>query len=145
MTKHILILLLCPLFILSQNNTPPNNYVSIGLFDHKTGFSILGYTRSILQNKQNELFVGGGSMIALNTIVIGYKKYLFRSFVDGQTTISAQKIYGMAGSSNAACLSIGIEKKIWKVLFINTGVNITCLVEDLEFLAFPSLNLNIRH
>ena len=76
MTKHILILLLCPLFILSQNNTQPNNYVSIGLFDHKTGFSILGYTRSIFQTKQNELFVGGGSMIALNTIVIGYKKYL---------------------------------------------------------------------
>ncbi|MAQ32147.1 MAG: hypothetical protein CMD26_05420 [Flavobacteriales bacterium] len=145
MNKYILIFLLCPLFILSQNNTQPKNYISIGLFDHKTGFSMLGYTRSILQNKQNQLFIGCGSMIALNTVVIGYKKYFFRSFVDGHSTISAQKIYGMAGSSNTACLSIGIEKRIWKVLFINTGVNVTCLVEDLEFLVFPSLNLNIRY
>ena len=84
-------------------------------------------------------------MIALNTFVVGYKKYLFRSYVDGYSVISMQKIYGMAGSSNAACLSIGFEKKIWRFLFINTGVNVTNLVEDNEFLTFPSLNLNIRY
>ena len=144
MNKYILILLLFPLFILSQNNTHTKNYISIGLFDHKTGFSALGYTRTILQNNQNELFVGCGSMVALNTFVVGYKKYLLRSFVDGFSVLSMQKIYGMAGSSNAACLSIGIEKRIWKFLFINTGVNVTCLVEDIEFLTFPTLNLNIR-
>tara|TARA_B100001250_G_C19790334_1_gene786187 strand:+ start:1731 stop:2168 length:438 start_codon:yes stop_codon:yes gene_type:complete len=144
MNKVIIVLLLFPLFSLSQNNKQSKNYISIGLFDHKTGFSALGYTRSILQKNQNELFLGCGSMIAINTFVVGYKKYLLRSFVDGYSVLSLQKIYGMAGSSNAACVSIGIEKKIWKVLFINTGVNITCLVEDLEFLTFPSLNLNMR-
>ena len=144
MNKCIFIVLLFPLFILSQNNTPPKNSISIGLFDHKTGFSALGYTRTILQNNQNELFVGCGSMVALNTFVVGYKKYLLRSFVDGFSVLSMQKIYGMAGSSNTACLSIGIEKRIWKFLFINTGVNVTCLVEDIEFLTFPTLNLNVR-
>ena len=144
MNKVIIVLLLFPLFSLSQNNKQSKNYISIGLFDQKTGFSALGYTRSILQKNQNELFLGCGSMIAINTFVVGYKKYLLRSFVDGYSVLSLQKIYGMAGSSNAACVSIGIEKKIWKVLFINTGVNITCLVEDLEFLTFPSLNLNMR-
>ena len=145
MHKLILILLLLPCFGLSQNNKHPKNYISIGLLDHKTGFSALGYTRSILQNTNNELFVGFGSMISLNTFVIGYKKYLLRSIVDGYSVISMQKIYGMGGKSNAACLSIGMEKRVWKVLFINIGCNVTNLVEDLDFLIFPSLNLNIRY
>ena len=145
MKQFVIILLSFPFFSLSQNNQPSKNYISIGLFDHKTGFSAIGYTRSILQNTNNEVFAGCGSMIAINTFVIGYKKYLLRSIVDGYSVISMQKIYGMAGSSNAACLSIGAEKKIWKFLFINIGVNVTNLVEDLEFLIFPSLNLNIRY
>ena len=144
MSKYIVTLLLFPLFILSQNNTQPKNSISIGLFDHKTGFSALGYTRVILQNNQNKLFVGCGSMVALNTFVVGYKKYLLRSFVDGYSVLSMQKIYGMAGGSSAACLSIGIEKRILKFLFITTGANITCLVESLELLTFPTLNINIR-
>ena len=151
MKKLLLILILLfifPLFGLSQNEKQPKNYISIGLFDSKTGFSAIGYTRSILQNKNNELFIGFGSMLALNTVVAGYKKYLFRSFIDGYSVISIQNIFGMAGDSDAACLSIGLEKKIWKVFFINTGCNIHALKEadllDGDFLVFPYLNINIR-
>lgn len=145
MNKFVLILLLFPLFLLSQNEKQPKNYISIGLFDHKTGFSALGYTRSILQNTNNELFVGCGSMLAFNTVVMGYKKYLLRSFVDGYSVISMQKIYGMGGGPDAAFLAIGLEKRVWKILFINVGVNVTHLVADRELLTFPSLNLNIRY
>ena len=145
MRKFIIIILLLPFLSLSQNYKNPKNHVSIGLFDHKTGFSAVGYSRSILQNNNNEIFIGCGSMIAINTFVMGYKKCLIKSFVDGYSVISFQKIYGMSGSSNAAFLSFGVEKKIWKVLFINTGINITSLVKDLEFLIFPTLNLNIRY
>tara|TARA_B100000902_G_C27248711_1_gene884016 strand:+ start:512 stop:949 length:438 start_codon:yes stop_codon:yes gene_type:complete len=144
MKKILVLLLILPLFTLSQNNKQPKNYISIGLFDHKSGFSALGYTRSILQNKQHELFVGFGSMIAFNTFVVGYKNYLLRSYVNGYAVASVQKIYGMPGGPNAACLSIGIEKKVWKVVFINAGMNTTCLLEDLEFLAFPTLSINMR-
>ena len=72
MKKLLLILILLflfPLFGLSQNEKQPKNYISIGLFDSNTGFSAIGYTRSILQNKNNELFIGLGSMLALNTVV----------------------------------------------------------------------------
>ena len=41
-------------------------------------------------------------------------------------------------------LSIGAEKKIWKILFINGGINITFLLESLEFLTFPNININFR-
>ena len=144
MNKFIVLFVLFSFLSHSQNNNQPKNYISFGLFDHKTGFSALGCTRSILQKNHNEVFLGFGSMIQLNTLVIGYKKYVFRSFIDGYSVVSIQKIYGMSGSSNSVCLSIGIEKRIWKFLFINTGLNITSLVEDLEFLAYPSLNLNVR-
>ena len=98
--------------------------------------------------KNNELFIGFGTMLALNTVVAGYKKYLFRSFIDGYSVISVQNIFGVGGDSDAVCLSIGFEKKIWKVFFLNAGGNIHALKEadllDDDFLAFPYLNINIR-
>ena len=151
MKKLLLILILLflfPLFGLSQNEKQPKNYISIGLFDSKTGFSAIGYTKSILQNKNNEIFIGFGSMLALNTVVAGYKKYLFKSFIDGYSVVSIQNVFGMGGDSDAVCLSIGFEKKIWKVFFINTGGNIhffeTQDFLDGDFLAFPFLSINIR-
>ena len=47
----IIFLLLLPLFSSGQNQKNPKNYISIGFLDHKTGNSAIGYTRSILQNK----------------------------------------------------------------------------------------------
>ena len=145
MKKLIIFLFILPLFSSSQNYKHSKNYLSIGLFDHKTGFSGIGYTRSIFQNINNEVFIGCGTMIGINTFVVGCKKYLLRSFVDGYSVLSMQKIYGMGGESNAACVSIGIEKRIWKGLFVNIGANITNLLDDLEFLTFPALNINIRY
>ena len=94
MKKLYIILLILPLFGTSQNK----NYISIGFLDHKTGSSAIGYTRSILQNANNEVFVGFGTAIAINTFVIGYKKYLLRSTVDGYGVISMQKIYRVSCS-----------------------------------------------
>ena len=144
----VILLFLFPLIGLSQNQNLPKHHVSIGFLDSKTGFSAIGYTRSILQNKNNELFIGFGTMLALNTVVAGYKKYLFRSFIDGYSVISIQNIFGMGGDSDAGCLSIGIEKKIWKVFFINAGGNVHVIKDadllDGDFLVFPYLNINIR-
>ena len=43
---------------------------------------------------------------------------------------------------------LGIEKKIWKVLFFNIGVNSimrSSPSQQIEFITFPALNLNIRY
>tara|TARA_Y100001954_G_C15367467_1_gene387041 strand:+ start:77 stop:511 length:435 start_codon:yes stop_codon:yes gene_type:complete len=144
MKKLYIILLILPLFGTSQNK----NYISIGFLDHKTGSSAIGYTRSILQNANNEVFVGFGTAIAINTFVIGYKKYLLRSTVDGYGVISMQKIYGMGGDLNAPSISIGVEKKIWKILFLNFGINSTMRSSSskkLDFITLPNINLNIRY
>ena len=146
MRKLIVFVLLLPLLGASQSQT--KNYISIGFLDHKTSNSIIGYTRSILQNENNELFVGYGTMIAINSFVIGYKKYLMRSSIDGYSVISMQKIYGMGGDLTAPGVSIGLEKRIWKVLFVNIGVNSTIRFSSskkTEFMTLPTLNLNIRY
>ena len=123
------------------------HYISIGFLDHKTGNSLIGYTRSIFQNKNNEIYIGGGTLIASNTLLIGLKKYLFRSFIDGYSTFSIQKIYGMGGGLNVAGISIGVEKKVWKILFLNMGFNTIIDSDTLgnqNLLGFPTLSLNIR-
>ena len=152
-TKKILffitlfVFLLMPRTLCGQEFENTKHYISIGFLDHKTGNSFLGYTRSIVQNKNNELFVGGGTLIASNTLLIGFKKYLFRSFVDGYSTVSMQKIYGMGGQVKSLGLSMGVEKKIWKLLFLNLGFHTLVELNSItnsELLAFPNLNLNIR-
>tara|TARA_Y100000766_G_C18911458_1_gene608560 strand:- start:626 stop:1066 length:441 start_codon:yes stop_codon:yes gene_type:complete len=146
MKKKFIFLWLLPLFVLGQDQT--KNYISVGFLDHKTGNSIIGYTRSVIQNENNELFIGFGSAVAINSFIIGYKKYLLRSSIDGYSVISIQKIYGMGGDLSAPCVSIGIEKRIWKILFLNIGINSTMRFsssQEIEFITLPTLNLNIRY
>ena len=81
----------------------------MGFLDHKTGSSAIGYTRSILQNANNEVFVGFGTAIAINTFVIGYKS-TSSSTVDGYGVISMQKIYGMGGDLNAFAFQLELKK-----------------------------------
>ena len=53
----------------------------------------------------------------------------------------------MGGDLTAPSLSAGFEKK-WRVLFINVGVNSTVRfssLEKIEFMTFPTFNLNIRY
>ena len=157
MKKLLFIILLIPFLSFSQNYKQTKNYISIGFLDHKTGITAIGYTRSILQNGNNELFVGFGSMIAVNTFVVGYKKYLLRSFIDGYSVASMQKIYGMGGDFFAPAISIGFEKKIWKFLFINIGAHSIIRLssqegegyennlDNVNVITFPNLNLNFRY
>ena len=35
--------------------------------------------------------------MSIHTVTIGYKKYLFKSFVDGFSVLSAQRVCGMGG------------------------------------------------
>ena len=151
MKGYIVCLLL--LFItsagLSQNTKQPKNYISIGFLDHKTGNSIIGYTKNIFQNQNNEIFIGFGTMLASNTFVVGLKKYLFRFFFDGYSTISMQQIYGMGGDGiRTPAISIGVEKRIWKIFFINLGVNSTIMdfgsIDNLDVNILPNLNLSLR-
>jgi hypothetical protein len=100
-----------------------------------------------VQNKNNELFVGVGTMLSINTISIGLKKYLVQRKIKCYSVLCAQSIYGMGGNFNAPSFSFGIETRLIKRLFINAGVNsiVRLYDESTEFITFPSLNLNLRY
>jgi len=146
--KKYIVLLIIPFLSFGQINEKTKNYISVGFLDHKTGTSLIGYTNTILQNDNNEVFIGLGTSVAINTLVVGLKKYLLRSFVDGYSVISIQSIYGMGGGGvNAPAISIGFEKKIWNQFFLNVGFNSTIRIyseRTTEFLNYPHLNINVR-
>ena len=145
--KKLLLLIIIPLLSFGLVDEKTKHYISVGFLDHKTGTSMIGYTRSIIQNDNNEIFVGFGTSISINTIVVGLKKNLLRSFVDGYSVISMQSIYGMGGGFNAPAISIGVEKKIWKQCFINIGLNSIIRIyseRNLDFINYPHLNINVR-
>ena len=55
MKRLWVILFVLPLFSQSINK----NNISIGLFDDKIGFSLIGYTRNIKQTEMDEFFIRG--------------------------------------------------------------------------------------
>ena len=108
----------------------------------------MGYTFTIIQNDNNEIFVGFGTSIAVNTLMMGVKKYLFRKFIDGYSVISVQSIYGMGGESfKSPAVALGFEKKVWRQIFINIGFNSIIRIypqRSTELINHPYCNLNIR-
>ena len=146
--KTLFLLFIIPLLSVGQIDKKTNHYVSVGFLDHKTGISMLGYTFTIIQNENNEIFVGLGTSIATNTLVLGLKKYLFRIFIDGYSVISVQNIYGMGGESfKSPVVALGFEKKVWRQIFINIGFNSIIRIypqRSTELINHPYCNLNIR-
>ncbi len=138
-----LIIIFCILFSVSIGQTEkPKHYRVIGFLDHKTGLSLLGYARTLIIHNNNELFVGIGTLIAANTISLGWKYSFLNKPVklnpdtgdpiigfstglidDYYVVASIQSVAGMGGSIVAPFFSGGFEKRLTKKIYINVGVN----------------------
>ena len=120
----------------------PKHYRSIGFLDHKPGLSLFGYARTLKIHNNNEFFAGIGTLIAANTISLGWKYTFLNKPVksdpktgdliiglstglidDFYVVASIQGIGGMGGSVVAPFFSGGLEKRLTKKLYINLGVN----------------------
>ena len=120
----------------------PKYYRSIGFLDHKTGLSLFGYARTLKIHNNNEFFAGIGTLIAANTISLGWKYTFLNEPVksdpktgdliiglstglidDYYVVASIQGIGGMGGGVVAPFFSGGIEKRLTKKIYINIGVN----------------------
>ena len=82
-------------FVKGQVIKEPKNYWSIGFLDYKTGTSFFSYTRTLMNYKKHELFVGIGTLIAMNTLSAGWKYYLLNSPVHLYSVISIQGVAGI--------------------------------------------------
>lgn len=89
------------------------NHISVGLFDHKVGASLIGYSRTIFHNGNNEVFLGFGTLLAVNTVAVGVKKDLWKSKLDKvfYSVFSIKGVHGIAGLDDfvAPNISIGLD------------------------------------
>ena len=56
--------------------------ISIGMFDDRTGMSLIGYTYNVMQTDMDEYFIGGGTMLLAFTGTVGWKHYYSKSKPD---------------------------------------------------------------
>ena len=143
--KHFAKLTIIFSFLLSMVLGQPvksKNFRSIGFLDHKTGFSLIGYARTLKTHKKNEIFAGVGTLIAANTLSLGWKYSFMQKPViydpntgnpitgfstglidDYYVVASIQSVAGMGGGFVAPFFSSGIEKRLTKKIYINIGIN----------------------
>ena len=140
-TKLIIIFSILLTAIIGQAEKP-KHYRVIGFLDHKTGLSLLGYARTLKIHNNNEFFVGIGTLIAVNTISLGWKYSFLNKSVklnpdtgdpiigfstglidDYYVVASIQSVAGMGGNIVAPFFSGGFEKRLTKKIYINVGVN----------------------
>tara|TARA_B100001996_G_C18413462_1_gene497794 strand:- start:125 stop:649 length:525 start_codon:yes stop_codon:yes gene_type:complete len=94
--------------------------LSIGIFDDKTGLSLIGYTYNLRKKEKDEYFIGGGTMILGFTGSTGWKHYYKKSKLSISSTICAQYVahLGFMGFMTTAsyALEYSLSKKANQIL-----------------------------
>lgn len=133
MIPRLLLIIVCS-FAIGQNSDlkPPikqRNYSSRGLFDHKTGITFLGYSRTLAYIKNHEFYVGIGTMIAMHTLSTGIKlnlSYKPPFFDNAYAVFSIYRVAGMGKNIlNMPAGAFGFQKKIFTNSTLNFGLSIT--------------------
>ena len=121
--KKLLLLIIIPLIGFSQSRPGSEpldwkkEHFSVGFFSHKTGYSLISYTRNIFRdknyNRQNEYFIAIGTNVIQNTLAVGLKKPFLESGLNKTlySSISIKGVYGVGRYKGfiAPCISIGLD------------------------------------
>ena len=118
MKRLWLILFVLPLFSQSINK----NNISIGLFDDKIGFSLIGYTRNIKQTEMDEFFLGGGTMLMAYTASAGWKHYYKKSKLSFYSVLSGQGVMHLGFSGFMPTASFSLEYNLTRKTQIKMGL-----------------------
>jgi len=121
MRAYLMLLSFIPLLGFMQSTTTLGNEkesISIGLFDHKTGLSLIGYTKTFFEHENNRFFVGAGSSILINTISVGATRTLLKSSSNKilYSTISIRGVYGAGKIDDfiAPTIAVGVDFPVGK-------------------------------
>ena len=131
--RLILLLLVCNSVIGQSSDFKPvtkqPNYYSRGLFDHKTGITFVGYSRTLAYIKNHEFFIGFGTMIAMHTLSTGIKlnsNYKPPFFDSAYAVFSIYRVAGMGKNIlNMPAGAFGFQKKIFTNSTLNFGLSVT--------------------
>ena len=135
--------------LLNKDSDFKNHCISVGIFDDKTGLSLIGYSYNIKLNEMNELFFGGGTSLLVHTLAGGLKHYYKKSNLSIHSTFSIKRMfwdneYSGTGTFNLVSGSLSLGYNISKRAQIKLGG--VGAIDDAEgnneFWAFPFAGLN---
>ena len=107
--------------LLVQEDLRKHNW-SLGIFDDRTGLSLIGYTYNLRQTDKNEIFVGGGTALFAFTGTIGWKHYYRKSKLSISSTFCGQKIAPLGFSGYMPKVSFTSEYRWTKRALVKFGV-----------------------
>ena len=89
--------------------------ISIGIFDDRTGLSLVGYTYNVRQTDMDELFIGGGTMLLAYTGTVGWKHYYKKSKLSISSVLCGQYVahLGFMGFMPTVSLTLEYELAKW--------------------------------
>ena len=151
--RHLLITLILFSFLICQSdqitlkkNEFKRHNLSIGMFDDKTGISMISYTYNKQMNEMNEYFIGVGSMLFAFTGSIGWKHYLYKNSKNSIYSVLSQQIVthiGFTGYMPTVSLTLEHKLKWFKIKTGFIALFIFRIDEDKEeFGVLPFLSLN---
>ena len=89
--------------------------ISVGMFDDRTGLSLIGYTHNIKQTTMNEYFIGAGTMLLSFTGTVGWKHYYKKSRLSISSVLCGQYVthLGFMGFLPTASFTIEYDIVEW--------------------------------
>ena len=89
--------------------------VSIGMFDDRTGLSLIGYTYNVKQTTMDEYFIGAGTMSLAFTGTVGWKHYYKKSRLSISSVLCGQYVahLGFMGFLPTASFTIEYDIVEW--------------------------------
>ena len=130
--------------ILNQHN------ISVGMFDDRTGLSLIGYTYSIEKTTMDEYFIGAGTMLLAFTGTLGWKHYYKKSRLSISSVLCGQYVAHLGFMGFLPTASFTIEYDIVEWVQVKLGVMSLMLLggtsgEDFSDTgALPFVGLNFR-
>ena len=135
-----------------------------GFPNHRTGVSMFGYSITKRTKKNNEYYMGIGTMIISRSITAGWKYYFKKSNADDYylamslvgSTLEIDDRYDETKKVSkdfiAGNFSAGYEKRLSKNMYLNmeiftlTGImpNSEGITDGIRFLVAPSFHFNYR-
>jgi hypothetical protein len=64
--------------------------LSVGMFDDRTGISVIGYTYNLKQTKMDEYFIGAGTVFLAMTGTVGWKHFYKKSRLSIASVVCGQ-------------------------------------------------------
>ena len=117
--KRLWLALILNSIIFSQDVKKHN--ISLGMFDDKTGFSLIGYTYNIQQTEMDEFFIGGGTMLMAFTGSAGWKHYYKKSKISYYSILSGQAVAHLGFSGFMPTISFSLEYNLSKRTQVKIG------------------------